>query len=103
MIIAKLHAERDIDYEEWANEVIALCNQVRKVLNKGLVVSDKEYIGHTPDGVNSYPHREVLEVKVIFTKKTIASTSARAFGSQVPKGSLACLRCSPYVLYLCMQ
>jgi len=40
---------------------------------KGLVVGDKEYIGHTPDGIISYPHREVLEVKVIFTKKSIES------------------------------
>ncbi len=40
VIIAKLHAERDIDCEEWANEVIALCNQVRELSNKGLVVSD---------------------------------------------------------------
>jgi hypothetical protein len=33
---------------------------------KGLVLGDKDYIGHTPDGIMSYPHREALEVKVIF-------------------------------------
>jgi hypothetical protein len=38
---------------------------------KGLVLGDKEYIGHTPDGIISYPHREVLEVKVIFTKTSV--------------------------------
>ncbi len=40
---------------------------------KGLVVTGKEYIGPTPDGIINYPHREVLEVKVVFTKKTIES------------------------------
>ncbi len=40
---------------------------------KGLVVSDKNYIGHTPDGIISYPHREVLEVKVIFSKRSVQS------------------------------
>ncbi len=39
---------------------------------KGLVVSDKEYIGHTLDGIMSYPHRYVLEVKVIFSNKSVA-------------------------------
>jgi hypothetical protein len=42
-----------------------------------LVESDKEYRGHTPDGIISYPHREVLEVKVILTKKTIESMLTR--------------------------
>ena len=40
---------------------------------KSLVLGDKDYIGHTPDGVTSYPHREVLEVKVIFSKKSLQS------------------------------
>jgi hypothetical protein len=38
---------------------------------KGLVLGDKEYIGHTPDGIMRYPHREVLEVKVIFNKISV--------------------------------
>ena len=38
---------------------------------KGLVLGDKEYIGHTPDGIMSYPHRAVLEVKVIFKKTSV--------------------------------
>jgi hypothetical protein len=38
---------------------------------KGLVLGDKEYIGHTPDGIMSYPHRAVLEVKVIFNKTSV--------------------------------
>ena len=38
---------------------------------KGLVLGDIEYIGHTPDGIMRYPHREVLEVKVIFNKTSV--------------------------------
>jgi hypothetical protein len=40
---------------------------------KGLVLSDKDYIGHTPDGIITYSHREVLEVKVVFSKKSVTS------------------------------
>jgi hypothetical protein len=53
----------------------AYCTTQNLTLNtpKSLVLGDKDYIGHTPDGITSYPHREVLEVKVIFSKKSIQS------------------------------